>query len=101
MPGKITVPELRARKATETDELQQAWTHRLFVAAANTNSVYMTLNRPQYAAGIGLLNVVLELGLFGLALTLVVFGAVVFVLINLLVDLLYGILDPRIRDGVA
>lgn len=38
---------------------------------------------------------------FSLIQAIVVFGAVVFVLINLLVDLLYGILDPRIRDGVA
>jgi peptide/nickel transport system permease protein len=38
---------------------------------------------------------------FSLIQAIVVFGAVVFVVINLLVDLLYGILDPRIRDGVA
>jgi DNA-binding beta-propeller fold protein YncE len=31
----------RARKPSENDELQQALTHRLFVAAANTNSVYV------------------------------------------------------------
>lgn len=38
---------------------------------------------------------------FTLIQALVVFGVVVFVVINLLVDLLYGVLDPRIRDGVA
>lgn len=38
-------------------------------AQANTNSVYLTMNRPQFAAAIALLNIVLELGLFGLALT--------------------------------
>jgi DNA-binding beta-propeller fold protein YncE len=31
----------RERKPTETAELQQAWTGRLFVAAAHTNSVYV------------------------------------------------------------
>ncbi|GII78542.1 peptide ABC transporter permease [Sphaerisporangium rufum] len=38
---------------------------------------------------------------FSLIQAIVIFGAVVFVLVNLIVDLLYGILDPRIRDGVA
>jgi peptide/nickel transport system permease protein len=38
---------------------------------------------------------------FSLIQAIVVFGALVFVVINLLVDLLYGALDPRIRDGVA
>lgn len=37
---------------------------------------------------------------FPLVQAIVVFGAVVFVLINLAVDLLYGVLDPRVRDGV-
>lgn len=38
---------------------------------------------------------------FPLVQAIVVFGAVVFVLINLAVDVLYGVLDPRVRDGVA
>jgi peptide/nickel transport system permease protein len=37
---------------------------------------------------------------FPLVQAIVVFGAVVFVLINLAVDVLYGVLDPRVRDGV-
>lgn len=38
---------------------------------------------------------------FSLIQAIVVFGAAVFVIINLVVDLLYGLIDPRIRDGVA
>lgn len=38
---------------------------------------------------------------FSLIQAIVVFGAAVFVVVNLIVDLLYGVLDPRIRDGVA
>lgn len=38
---------------------------------------------------------------FSLIQALVIFGAVVFVVVNFIVDLLYGILDPRIRDGAA
>ncbi|MGI5242237.1 ABC transporter permease [Dactylosporangium sp. CA-139066] len=38
---------------------------------------------------------------FPLIQAIVVVGAVVFVVINLIVDVLYGALDPRIRDGAA
>lgn len=37
---------------------------------------------------------------FPLVQAIVVFGALVFVVINLVVDVLYGVLDPRVRDGV-
>jgi ABC-type dipeptide/oligopeptide/nickel transport system permease component len=30
---------------------------------------------------------------------MVVFGAAAFIVINLLVDLLYGFLDPRVKDS--
>jgi peptide/nickel transport system permease protein len=38
---------------------------------------------------------------FTLVQGLVLVGATVFVLVNLLVDLIYGLVDPRIREGVA
>jgi len=38
---------------------------------------------------------------FGLVQAIVVVGAVTFVAINLLVDVIYGIIDPRIRDSVS
>jgi len=36
---------------------------------------------------------------FPLIQSLVVFGATIFVIVNVVVDLLYGLLDPRIREG--
>ena len=36
---------------------------------------------------------------FALIQSLVVFGASIFVIVNVIVDILYGLLDPRIREG--